>query len=122
MEDNVVEFTGEWQGSDESNDMTEDEARIAMDELLAEVDLDRMNLIVSNVLEYLTYRAVNDTAYYIMTDDRSAMALFAAGDDAKTLISILPDTVKCMNDEYEDDFITNSDPGDEQNESATESE
>lgn len=121
MDDNVVEFTGEWQGS-EGETLTEEEARIAMDELMSEIDLDRMNMIVANVLEYLTYRAIHDTAYYIMTDDRSGMALFAAGDDVETLLNILPSTVKCMNDEYDEDFITNADPGDEQNEPATESE
>ena len=118
-DDTVVEFTGEWHGADENTpEPTEAEIQQAMDE----IDFERLNSMVVSVLEYLTVRAVVDAPYYILTDDEKAIALFAADDDVKAVLSMLPDNFKCMNDEINDfiendevvDFITNADPGDEQ--------
>lgn len=117
-DDTVVEFTGEWQGADENTpEPTEAEIQQAMEE----IDFERLNSMVVSVLEYLTVRAVVDAPYYIMTDDKKAIALFAADADVEAILSVLPDNFKCMNDEIED-FITNADPGDEQDESTSESE
>lgn len=117
-DDTVVEFTGEWHGADENTpEPTEAEIQQAMEE----IDFERLNSMVVSVLEYLTVRAVVDAPYYIMTDDKKAIALFAADADVEAILSVLPDNFKCMNDEI-DDFITNADPGDEQDESTSESE
>jgi len=117
-DDNVVEFTGEWQGADEDTpEPTEEEIQQAMED----IDFERLNAMVISVLEYLTVRAVVDAPYYIMTDDKKAIALFAAEADVDALLSVLPDNFKCMNDEI-DAFITNADPGDEQDEPTSDTE
>lgn len=120
-EDNVVEFTGEWHG-DEA-EMTDAEYRTAMDELFATVDEKSLGTVISGVLEFLTVKAVIDGPYYILTDDKQAITVFAANKDAETLISLMPEKFTSWEDqEDEDDFITNADPGDEQDEPTTESE
>lgn len=79
---------------------------------------------ISAVLEFLTMRAVIDAPFTIFTDDKQAVAIFAANDDVATIVDALPNNVKQWDDEFveADNFTTNTDPGDEQDESATESE
>lgn len=120
-EDNIVEFTGEWQGDD--SEMSEAEYQTAMEELFATVEQEALGTVISGVLEFLTVKAVVEGPYYIMTDDKQAVTVFAANEDAETLMSILPEGFTSWEDEDEaDEFISNADPGDEQDESATESE
>lgn len=120
-EDNIVEFTGEWQGDD--SEMSEAEYQTAMEELFATVEQEALGTVISGVLEFLTVKAVVEGPYYIMTDDKQAVTVFAANEDAETLMSILPEGFTSWEDEAEaDEFISNADPGDEQDESATESE
>jgi len=120
-EDNIVEFTGEWQGDD--SNMSEAEHQTAMEELFATVEQEALGTVISGVLEFLTVKAVVEGPYYIMTDDKQAVTVFAANEDAETLMSILPEGFTSWEDEAEaDEFISNADPGDEQDESATESE
>ena len=120
-EDNIVEFTGEWQG-DES-EMTETEYRSAMEELFATIEQEALGTVISGVLEFLTAKAVVEGPYYIMTDDKQAVTVFASNEAAETLMRILPENFTSWEDEDEtDEFITNADPGDEQDESAAESE
>lgn len=120
-EDNIVEFTGEWQGDD--SEMSEAEYQTAMEELFATVEQEALGTVISGVLEFLTVKAVVEGPYYIMTDDKQAVTVFAANEDAETLMNILPEGFTSWEDEDEaDEFISNADPGDEQDESATESE
>lgn len=120
-EDNIVEFTGEWQGDD--SEMSEAEYQTAMEELFATVEQEALGTVISGVLEFLTVKAVVEGPYYIMTDDKQAVTVFAANEDAETLMNILPEKFTSWEDEDEaDEFISNADPGDEQDESATESE
>jgi len=120
-EDNIVEFTGEWQGDD--SEMSDAEYQTAMEELFATVEQEALGTVISGVLEFLTVKAVVEGPYYIMTDDKQAVTVFAANEDAETLMSILPEGFTSWEDEDEaDEFISNADPGDEQDESATESE
>lgn len=120
-EDNIVEFTGEWQGDD--SEMSDAEYQTAMEELFATVEQEALGTVISGVLEFLTVKAVVEGPYYIMTDDKQAVTVFAANEDAETLMNILPEGFTSWEDEDEaDEFISNADPGDEQDESATESE
>jgi hypothetical protein len=120
-EDNIVEFTGEWQG--DASEMTETEYRSAMEELFATIEQEALGTVISGVLEFLTAKAVVEGPYYIMTDDKQAVTVFASNEAAETLMRILPENFTSWEDEDEtDEFITNADPGDEQDESATESE
>lgn len=118
-EDNIVEFTGEWQG--DASEMTETEYRSAMEELFATIEQEALGTVISGVLEFLTAKAVIEGPYYIMTDDKQAVTVFASNEAAETLMRILPENFTSWEDET-DEFITNADPGDEQDESATESE
>lgn len=115
-EDNIVEFTGEWQGGDA--EMPEAEYRSAMEELFATIEEDALSMVISGVLEFLTVKAVIEGPYYIMTDDKQAVTVFAANDDAKVLVDNLPKNFVSWEDEV-DEFITNADPGDEQDEPTT---
>ena len=119
-EDNIVEFTGEWQG-DES-EMTETEYRSAMEELFATIEQEALGTVISGVLEFLTAKAVIEGPYYIMTDDKQAVTVFASNEAAETLMRILPENFTSWEDEEDEEFITNADPGDEQDESAAESQ
>jgi hypothetical protein len=121
-EDNVVEFTGEWVGNPDSPEMTDAEYDSAMAELLAEVDEENLGRIIAGVLEFLTVRAIIDGPFYLMTDDEQAITVLAAHEDAAALRDALPENFKSW-DEYNDQgFITDRDPGDEQDEPAPESE
>lgn len=83
------------------------------------------NMIIA-VLELLTYRAAEDTAYAIRSDDGNALFVVAVEDDAKALEAALPEHFKDYNDPLDEkpeqlelnldgeDFLTNRDPGDEQ--------
>lgn len=116
-DDNIVEFTGDWQGGD--SEMTDGEYESAMQELLAEVDQERLGRIIAGVLEFLTVRAIVDGPFYLMTDDEQAITVMAANEDAAALRNALPDNFKSWdeyNDEIEMDFLTDTDPGDEQDE------
>lgn len=84
---------------------------------------------ISAVLEFLTLRAVADTPYMVFTDNEDAMVLFAAGDSVKIIRDSIPEdlTIKRWEDELDDnvdldEFLTDSDPGDEQDEPASEQE
>ena len=105
--------------------MTEDniEYESAMHELVATSDEQSLGRTIAGVLEFLTARAIVDASFYIKTDDDSAVAVFAANDDAKALVDTLPDTFKSWDEDLDEpDFLTNADPGDEQDESTSESE
>jgi len=71
---------------------------------------------IAGVLEFLTMRAVMDAPYVIRTDTGDAIAIFAANDSAKIIeASLAKMTLKNWDDPINDDaFITNADPGDEQ--------
>jgi hypothetical protein len=118
-EDNIIEFTGEWQGGDD--EMGEAEYESAMQELLAEVDQERLGRVVAGVLEFLTVRAIIDGPFYLLTDDEQAITVMAANEDAEALLKALPSNFKSWddyNDEAEEQikFLTDTDPGDEQDE------
>jgi hypothetical protein len=91
----------------------------AMHKLIAEQQEDNLGHTIAGVLEFLTARSVVDAPYYITTDDKSAVAVFAANEDAKGLLAILPDTYKSWEEEMsEPEFLTDTDPGDEQGDEA----
>lgn len=82
---------------------------------------------ISAVLEFLTLRAVADKPYMIFTDNEDAMVIFAAGDAVKIIRDSIPEdlTIKRWEDELDDDadldqFLTDTDPGDEQPEDTDE--
>lgn len=76
---------------------------------------------ISAVLEFLTLRAVADGPYYIFTDSEEAMVLFASGDISKNIRERLDGIkIKRWEDELEpaaENFLSNVDPGDEQDDS-----
>lgn len=75
---------------------------------------------ISAVLEFLTLRAVADTPFMIFTDSEDAMVLFAAGEDTQPIREALKDIqIKRWEDELDEpvdieEFLTDTDPGDEQ--------
>lgn len=84
---------------------------------------------VAGVLEFLTVRAVLDGPFYIFTDSEDAMTLIAAGDVTDVIRASLNGIpIKRWEDELDVEeaeiipFESNSDPGDEQDEPATEQE
>jgi hypothetical protein len=89
--------------------------------LECEGDPDKIGERVSGVLEFLTLRAVNDAPFIISTDNDEAIVVFAAEDAAKALKASLPDTYKRWEDELEPEFLSDQDPGDEQEETTDES-
>jgi hypothetical protein len=103
--------------SKEVNFMTDEtiEYDSAMHKLIAEQPDDNLGQTIAGVLEFLTARAVVDAPYYIATDDKSAVAVFAANDAAEALLALLPDTYKSWEDDMDEpEFLTDTDPGDEQ--------
>lgn len=115
-EENIVEFTGEWQGGD-AEEMTTEEMDSAMRELLAEVDEERLGRTIAGVLEFLTVRAIVDGPFYLITDDEQAITVIAANEDAKALRDALPANFKSWEEYNEvEEFLTDTDPGDEQHE------
>ena len=99
--------------------MTEEniEYESAMHELVATSDEQGLGRTIAGVLEFLTARAVVDAPFYITNDDESAITVFAANDAAKTLKDSLSDEYKSWDDDLDEpEFLTNADPGDEQDE------
>jgi hypothetical protein len=95
----------------------------ALMRLLAISEPEELGLTISGVLEFLTMRALLDGPYYIQTDDKLAITVFAANDEAKSLEEMLPDTYKSWEEGVDEpDFLTNVDLGDEQDESTAEAE
>ena len=87
----------------------------ALEELLNRNPMENMGRIISGVLEFLTMRALHDGPFYILTDDKRAMTVFACDDDTTALLAVLPDNFKAWEEDSEvPPFDTNSDPGDEQ--------
>jgi len=99
--------------------MSEDTVKYetAMHELVATNNEESLGRVIAGVLEFLTARAVVDAPFYIKTDDGSAIAVFAADEAAKALAAMLSDEYKSWDDDLDEpEFLTNADPGDEQNE------
>lgn len=99
----------------------------ALEKMLVECENDEEALgwRIAGVLEFLTLRAVADKPFIIYTDNEDAMTLVAAGPVVETIRAALDGIdLKRWEDplDVDDDFITNSDPGDEQDEPASESE
>lgn len=93
----------------------------AMQELLTEGNMEDLSRTISGVLEFLTVRASVEGPYYILADGGVAVTIFAANDDVQRVIDTLPDHVKPwedMSNPEEDDFLSNADPGDEQDDKA----
>jgi hypothetical protein len=108
--------------------MTEDTQEMhPMEQLIMDSEGDP-NLIgqqISGVLEFLTIRAVIDKPYMILTEDETGMVLIAAGDAVTEIREALKDiTIKNWEDPLDEEatFLTDQDPGDEQDEPATEQE
>ena len=96
---------------------TEAVAPSAMEELLASGDVNALSRVISGVLEFLTVRATVDGPYYILADDGVAVTVIAANDDVQRVVDALPEHVKSWADleaDVEDEFLTDTDPGDEQ--------
>ena len=92
-----------------------DDGPTAMEELLTESTMDQLGRTISGVLEFLTHRALQEGSFYIMTDNKEAITVFGAGDDAITLKDSLPENIKSWEDQVaEAEFITDRDTGDEQ--------
>ena len=106
-----------------TNEDTVDEAATlsAMQELLTEGNMDDLSRTISGVLEFLTVRASVEGPYYILADGGVAVTIFAANDDVQRVIDTLPDHVKAwedMSNPEEEDFLSDADPGDEQDDKA----
>ena len=110
-ENNVIDATdkfGPWEGNVDENgqpgepvDISPEEYESAMAELFANADLEQLGRTISGVLEFLTMRAVQDTGYYIETDDKRAITVIAAGEDADAIRAALPEHFKSWEDEME---------------------
>jgi len=102
--------------------MTEEDINVepvgseALMRLLSLDNSEELGLTISGVLEFLTMRAIIDGPYYIQTDDEMAITVFAANDDANALKELLSDNFKSWDDVEEPEFLTDTDPGDEQDE------
>lgn len=102
-----------------------------MQKMLAETngDIDLIGERVAAVLEFLTLRAVMDAPFVIYAEDDTAMVLVAANEHAEEITGRLSGMeIKRWEDELDEaednviPFNRDSDPGDEQDEPATESE
>ena len=95
--------------------MSDKEYATAMEELLDQNTLDQLGVTISGVLEFLTAQAVHEGSFYIMTDNKEAITVFAAHEDAVIVKDSLPDSVKSWDDQVaEAKLITDRDTGDEQ--------
>ena len=103
----------EWEGGEDVS-MTDTEYATAMESLLNENTMEEVGQMISGVLEFLTAKAVHDGPYYIETDNKEAITVFAANKDAITLKESLPDKFKMWDEEDEPEAITDRDTGDEQ--------
>lgn len=115
-------IVGPWQGGEEY-DMSEQEFDSAVEELLATTNQETLGVTIAGVLEFLTIHATLTGPYYITTEDRKAVTVIAVGDDATALLDMMPEHFKAWDEEADEaSFLTDTDPGDEQDEPATESE
>jgi hypothetical protein len=90
-----------------------------MQKMLVECDNDpdMLGERISAVLEFLTVRAAIDKPYIIYNDNETSMVLIAADSYVEDIKNSVPEYVKRWEDDLDDmpeEFITNSDPGDEQ--------
>jgi hypothetical protein len=114
MTDNTIDTPVE-----DTTEMSDEEYSSAMHELLVTVEEERLGRIIAGVLEFLTMRALHDGPFYITTDDEKAITVFATEEHASTLRDLLPDTYKSWDDALgEPEFLTDTDPGDEQGDEA----
>jgi hypothetical protein len=115
-------IVGPW--GEEEYDMSDDtpEFASAVEELIATHTEETLGMTIAGVLEFLTIQAVVNGPYYITTEDKQALTVVAANEDAEALISVLPSNFKSWDDEDEPTFISDADPGDEQDEPASEQE
>jgi len=106
---------------DNVTELTEEEYQTAMAELLASVDEEQLSRTVAGVLEFLTMRAIIDGPFYLMTDDKQAITVIAANEDATNLLEVIPDNFKSWEEYITDtvEYISDRDPGDEQYEPAS---
>lgn len=102
-----------------------------MQKMLAETggDPEIMGERIAGVLEFLTLRAVVDAPFIIYTEDETAMVLVAAEEAVQEIAGRLSGMeIKRWEDDIDDlpdnvlPFDRDSDPGDVQDEPATESE
>ena len=103
--------------TDEDNEMEETTEDTALEQLLKETPTEDLGRVVSGVLEFLTVRAWADGSYYIMTDDKQALTVIATQDDVQLILDNLPDTILSWEEleaKVQAEFLTNTDPGDEQ--------
>ena len=92
-----------------------EEMPTALGALLMGHTMEDIGLTISGVLEFLTLRALHDGPFYILTEDKRAITIFACDADVVALLDVLPDNVKSWEEGSEvPPFDTNSDPGDEQ--------
>lgn len=102
--------------------MTDVEKQTPIMELLEGADMETIGRKISGVLEFLTMRAVDGGPFYITTDDKRAVTVFAVDGDADALLLMLPENFKSWEEEIapiiEEEVITNRDLGDEQDDSA----
>lgn len=120
MTENEV-IVGPW--GEEEYDMSEtEEFTSALEELIATHNEDTLGTTIAGVLEFLTIQAVMNGSYYITTEDDKAITVVAVDKDVEALQKVLPENFKSWDDEDEPTFLTDTDPGDEQDEPATESE
>lgn len=79
-------------------------------------DLDLVWQRIAGGLEFLILRAAIDGPFYMSSEAGNALIVFAADDEAKSLMSMIPEHYKNFEDplDEQEDFITDSDPGDEQ--------
>ena len=94
-----------------------------------EGDVEVLGDRISGVLEFLTVRAALDAPFVIYADNNESIVVVAAGDDVKPIAAALPDNFKQWEDELdtvempeEIDFLSDTDPGDEQDEPTSEQE
>lgn len=93
-------------------------------------DIDIIGDRISGVLEFLTVRAALDAPFVIYADNKESVVVIAAGDDVSKVTDNLPEHFKDWDDELDtvpqmpevETFLTDADPGDEQDESTSESE
>jgi hypothetical protein len=95
----------------------------------ADGDVDLIGEQIAGVLEFLTVRAVMDAPFYIFTEDEEAMVLVAAGEQTQEIVGRLSGMeIKRWEDDLDETpdnvipFERDVDPGDEQDESATQPE
>lgn len=84
---------------------------------------------ISGVLEFLTVRAALDAPFVIYADNKESIVVVAVGDDVKPIADALPDNFKQWEDDLDTvempegpDYLTDTDPGDEQDEPTSEQE